>query len=475
MCDRFFISDPFRMSSNFPKLITKPARVRIKLADQKIREQISSPVVIKGSNLHFYHRLNQTYNKFKPLRLISAAWHKNTKNGDYFSILPHRPNKSTPRKLNSFETFGLSAKVISALLRNSFRWPTEIQQLSFPAILKRERHAAIFASTGSGKTLAYLTPIMQSIVDLSDSETLKKPRNPICVILVPTNELCNQVHDLCLKFSDLFNSAHVHSEMTPLEVIRVKEVVNEVVVGTPEGLTNVVKKGLIKFNQCRFLVIDESDSLLDNSFYPTIQQILSQLVLNDTNHAMLCKLVFCGATLPKNLDDILESYTGSNGEHLQMVQGSSVECVMGHVKHDFYRLAPSKVLLAIRSLLHELVRKPGNILIFCNSSSSVRKLSFFLQNEGFKHEAVYGDVDKHYRKNVMNLLRDGFVKVLISTDVISRGFDTSNVSYVINYDCPYHMSDYVHRAGKRIEANIESRQNEHDMDFRLNLTNNTVL
>ena len=433
------------MSANFPKVITKPARVRLKLKNSKITAKLSSPVIIKGNNVHLYHRLNQTYNKHVPLKLISAAWHKSSKNGDQFSILPHKPNKSALRKFESFESFGLSIKLLEALRKNAFRYPTEIQSLSFLPILSHNSHTAIFASTGSGKTLAYVLPVLQSLEENSNEKI--GARNPRCVILVPTNELCNQVHDVCRQFDNVFQSVYVYPSMTPLEVARVKNEINHIAIGTPQGIFYAVRKGLLRLNECRFLIVDETDTLLDSSFYPYIQKILPKVVYADVSQRMFCQLVLCSATLPKNLDSILESYTGSDSTHLQVVEGSSIECIMAHVRHDFYRLAPSKVLLAVRQLLSERVRKTGSVLIFCNSQFSVRKLSFFLSNEGFKHEAVYGDVDNHYRKNVVRLLRDGFVKVLISTDVISRGFDTSNVTHVINYECPVHLSDYIYRAG----------------------------
>ena len=148
------------------------------------------------------------------------------KNGDQFSILPHKPNKSALRKLESFKSFGISMKLLEALRKRAFWYPTEIQLLSFLPILSHNSHTALLNSTGSGKTLAYVLPVLQSFEENSNERI--GASNPRCVILVSTNELCNQVHNVGRQFDNVFQSVYVNLFMTPLEVARLKNEITQI-------------------------------------------------------------------------------------------------------------------------------------------------------------------------------------------------------------------------------------------------------
>ena len=237
------------MSIYLPKLVTNPARVRAKLANPKIRSKLSQPIIIKGKNVEFFHRLNQTYNRRSPLKLISAAWHKRTKTGDWFSILPFKPNLASAVKNMKFADLNLNPNIVDSLRNRKLVFPTEIQKKVYSAIISRENHVAIFASTGSGKTLGYLLPIMQYFVRTTLRASEMRPRHPRCILIVPTNELCNQVYETCRIFEDVMSSLHLPTSMTQLEVENLRTQYYDVIIASPLAVVSALKRGLINFSR----------------------------------------------------------------------------------------------------------------------------------------------------------------------------------------------------------------------------------
>uniref|UniRef100_A0A8B9EE78 RNA helicase n=1 Tax=Anser cygnoides TaxID=8845 RepID=A0A8B9EE78_ANSCY len=343
----------------------------------------------------------QIVGRWERPRLVSAGWKHREACGDYFQLEPSQKAapalKAPPAPQGqSFAEMGLQPALLTALQSLEVGRPTAVQRLAIPTLL-RGRSALCAAETGSGKTLAYLLPLLDRL--------LKKAAAPRGLVVVPSRELAAQVGAvaaaLCrpagLRVRGLTGGGAAGGLRRQLRAPGVA-----VLLGTPGALRDALRRRFLTLGRLRWMVLDEADTLMDESFAAPIEEILA--------HAPLT----AGAPGPQK----------------------------------FIRLKGQDKLPELLQLLKDHPAAGGAVIIFCNSASTVNWLGYILDDHKIKHLRLQGQMSAVARAGIFASFQKGDVSVLVCTDLASRGLDTSSVQLVVNYDFPDTLQDYLHRVGR---------------------------
>jgi superfamily II DNA/RNA helicase len=334
-----------------------------------------------------------------------------------------------------FSDFGLDPRLMSTIEHLGFTEPTEIQQYAIPAAMKG--HDLIASSkTGSGKTLAFLLPAMQR---LAKNRALSK-RDPRVVILTPTRELAKQVFAQLrlLTSNSQFKAVLILGGENFNDQVKVLEKDPHFIVATPGRLADHLTQGHFHLNGLELLILDEADRMLDLGFSKQLEQINKA-----ADHRKRQTLLF-SATLDHA--QVNEFAT----ELLKKPKRIAVEA--GHTEHvditkRFY-LADN--LTQKEALLHHFLtsEKSQQIIIFTATRSDTDRLAKMLTDTDLNAVALSGELNQGQRNQIMDSFAKGQHKILVTTDLASRGLDLINVSHVINFDMPKHTEEFVHRIGR---------------------------
>uniref|UniRef100_A0A663DNA9 RNA helicase n=1 Tax=Aquila chrysaetos chrysaetos TaxID=223781 RepID=A0A663DNA9_AQUCH len=325
----------------------------------------------------------------------------------------------------SFAAMGLQPALLAGLEGLSIGRPTAVQRLAIPA-LRRGRSALCAAETGSGKTLAA-------------AEAAAGPASPRGLVVLPSRELAAQVGAvaaaLCrpagLGVRGLTGGGAAGGLRRQL---RAPGTGAAVLLGTPGALREALRRRFLALGRLRWMVLDEADSLMDDSFIEALEEILATQV------------VVVGATFPTGLSQTLGKFTDV-GRFVTLAT-QSLHRLPPHVQQKFVRLKGRDKLPELLQLLKERPASGGAVLIFCNSASTVNWLGYILDDHKIKHLRLQGQMSAAARAGIFASFQKGDVSVLVCTDLASRGLDTSSVQLVVNYDFPDTLQDYLHRVGR---------------------------
>uniref|UniRef100_A0A674HAR8 DEAD-box helicase 28 n=1 Tax=Taeniopygia guttata TaxID=59729 RepID=A0A674HAR8_TAEGU len=297
--------------------------------------------------------------------------------------------------------------------RLSIGRPTAVQRLAIPA-LRRGRSALCAAETGSGKTLA------------------AGPAAPRGLVVLPSRELAAQVGAvaaaLCAPAGLAVRGLTGGGAAGGLRrQLRAPPPGPAVLLGTPGALREALRRRFLALERLRWMVLDEADLLMDESFTET-------------------QVVVVGATFPAGLSETLAKFTDV-GQFVTL-STQSLHRLPPHVQQKFVRLKGRDKLPELLQLLKERPSSGGAVLIFCNSASTVNWLGYILDDHKIKHLRLQGQMSAAARAGIFASFQKGDVSVLVCTDLASRGLDTSSVQLVVNYDFPDTLQDYLHRAGR---------------------------
>jgi len=340
---------------------------------------------------------------------------------------------------SSFSKFDISSKNVKALKKLDIVNPTPVQEEAIPLILKGHNVMAQ-SKTGTGKTYAYLIPII---------EQLTNERNQ-CLIIVPVRELAKQVksfiqdlNDPNVKVMTIYGGVSIDRQIQKL-----KKGVN-IICGTPGRLIDLYKRGHLKLNDLKFVVLDEADRLLDMGFIPDIKFILNKI------HSDYQFLLF-SATLDYELKEIIKKYTKNEFKYLDL---SKDDMSVGNTLQFYYMVDHYKQKY---NCFREIIKRerPESALIFINTKRTGKWLFNRMKsdkgiNRYYNVGYISGDLSQNQRERILKKFRQDKVNILIGTDVAARGFDIEDISHVINYDLPKYPEVYVHRIGRT------SRMNKH--------------
>jgi ATP-dependent RNA helicase RhlE len=331
--------------------------------------------------------------------------------------------------MKTFAEFSLSPLLNANLSRNGFDVPTTIQAAAIgPALAGKDLIAT--AQTGTGKTLAFVLPVIQLLTSKGPSAGIR------CVILTPTRELALQINETFAKMaagSGLRAAAVVGglSEQSQLKAIRKGA---QVVIATAGRLYDFLNRGLVNLSRVQILVLDEADRMLDMGFLPTIERIFAALPVNR-------QTLFFSATIESSVRHLVDTHVPSG---IRIEVGSTTKPA-GQIDLRLYEVEQNQKL----ALLHRLLQQDeGSFLVFARTKHGAERLARRLADGGVKTAAIHGDRSQNQRNQALRGFQTGSYRVLVATDVASRGIHVDGISHVVNYDLPQVVEDFIHRVGR---------------------------
>lgn len=337
-----------------------------------------------------------------------------------------------------FSELALSEELQQAIAEMGFENATPIQSQAIPHVLEG-RDIIGQAQTGTGKTAAFGVPLIERI-DASNKDIQG-------LIMCPTRELAVQVANeikKLIKYKKGINCLAVYGgESIDRQISALKRGV-QIIIGTPGRIMDHMDRKTISFENIKMVVLDEADEMLNMGFREDIENILSDMPKEK-------QTIFFSATMPKPILDLTKRYQ-TNPIIVKVLSteltNTSIEQEYFDVKNDFKVTLMTNLIEA-----HNLQL----MLIFCNTKRSVDEVVEELNLQGYKAEALHGDLKQAQRNNVMGKFRKGLVNMLVATDVAARGIDVDNVDAVFNFDVPLDVEYYVHRIGRTGRAGKSGR------------------
>ncbi len=333
-----------------------------------------------------------------------------------------------------FKDLGVSVKNINNLKNMNIISPTPVQEKAIPLIFKK-RHIMAQAKTGSGKTLAFVIPIMEQL----------SFRNIEALVIVPTRELAKQINQVIIDLgNNRVKSAAIYGGVSINNQIRKLEQGIHIIIATPGRLIDLYRRNKLKFNNIKFVVLDEADRLWDMGFAPDVKYILNNIKRN-------YQFMLFSATLDYDIRQIVEKYSKNTFDFINL---SRDNLTVGSTKQFYYMI--DRYEHKFNSFL-EILRKekPQIVLVFVNTKKTAIWLSNRLRskNTGYKIGLISGDLSQFQREKILKLFKDHKINMLVATDVAARGLDINNISHVINYDIPKFPENYIHRIGRTSRMN----------------------
>ena len=335
-----------------------------------------------------------------------------------------------------FEDLDLNPELLEAIDYMGFRETTPIQEKAIPVIMS-DRDLIACAQTGTGKTAAFLLPIMNSISE-------KRPAHTHTLVLVPTRELAiqidQQVQGLAYTLNITSIAVYGGGDGSGWDQERVALSKGaDIIVATPGRLISHLNQGYVKFNQIEVLVLDEADRMLDIGFYDDIMRIISYLPKKRQT------LMF-SATMPPKIRS-MSKHIMKNPVEIALERSKPAEGVIQAV----YMLNDSQKLPLINSLLADNPEY-SSILIFSSTKKKLSEIVRGLRSKDFHVEGISSDLVQKEREEMLLRFKSRRTRVLVATDVLSRGIDIKDINLVINFDAPGDAEDYVHRVGRTARA-----------------------
>jgi ATP-dependent RNA helicase DeaD len=332
--------------------------------------------------------------------------------------------------MSNFSALGLQPELLSAVENLGFETPTAIQAQAIPAILKEGRDLVALARTGTGKTAAFGLPLVQ----LVDTE---KPVTQ-ALILSPTRELANQISgDLTgfARFKRGLRIEAVYGGTSILNQIRALKRGVHIVAATPGRALDLIRRGDLKLDNIRYVVLDEADEMLNMGFLPDIDSILAETPTER-------QTMLFSATMPSAIAKLARRYMKDPEE----IQTSERNSGSEHITHEYYQVQARDRFEA----LTRIIALAGDFygIVFCRTRRNTEDVARRLSRQGFPSAALHGDMSQGQRDEVMAQFRDQQVTILVATDVAARGLDVNELTHVVNYELPEDSEAYIHRSGR---------------------------
>lgn len=338
-----------------------------------------------------------------------------------------------------FSEFGLDEPLLEAIGYMGFTDATPIQEQAIPAILDGKDLIAC-AQTGTGKTAAFLLPILQRLSH-NDKACVK------ALILVPTRELAIQIDQQIqgLAYFARINSLLLYGGSDGTDWDTQKRALSggaDIVVATPGKLISHLNMGYVKFDQIEYLILDEADRMLDIGFYDDIVKIISFLPKQRQS------LLFSATMAPKIRE--LAKLILTEPEQISLAISKPAEGVeqKAYLAFEEQKIPLLTALLADRTGYH-------SILVFTSAKKKVGEIVRALARRGLKAEGISSELEQKAREEVLMQFRSRNTRVLVATDVLSRGIDIKEINLVVNFDVPGDAEDYVHRIGRTARADTK--------------------
>lgn len=335
--------------------------------------------------------------------------------------------------MSNFQSFNLPTLLNEALVSLSYQTPTPIQAQAIPVAL--EGHDILgSAQTGTGKTAAFGIPLIAQLMSQPHGSAL---------VLTPTRELALQVMKMLrsLLGNAKINTALLIGGEPIFKQFKELKAKPRLIVATPGRLNDHLQRRSVRLNDVGFLVLDETDRMLDMGFSIQIDEIVAHLP--ESRQTLLFS-----ATLPKNIIRMADKYMKSP---IRIAVGTTTAAAEG-IKQEMIKVSESD---KYSTLLSELEKRDGTVIVFVKTKFSAEKMANLLRKEKHAADAIHGDLRQRQRERVIRSFRERKYRIMVATDIAARGLDISHVKHVINYDLPQCPEDYIHRIGRTARAGAE--------------------
>jgi len=337
-----------------------------------------------------------------------------------------------------FSELGISPDLLKAIDKLGFEKASPIQAEAIPVLLAG-RDVVGQSQTGSGKTAAFAVPAIEKV----DPQL----RVVQVVILCPTRELAVQVSEEVHKLALFKRGIHAlpiyGGQSYERQFLGLKQGA-QIVIGTPGRVMDHMRRGTLRLDKVKMVILDEADVMLDMGFRDDIEFIL-QAVPKER------QTVFFSATMPRPIQELIQKYS-RDPQNVRIEQTALTVPTVEQVYYEVDRRYKIELLTRLIDI-HDL--KLG--IIFCNTKRMVDELVDHLNAQGYSADRLHGDMSQAMRDRVMNKFRKSGLEFLVATDVAARGIDVDDVQVVFNYDLPYDAEDYLHRIGRTGRAGRSGR------------------
>ena len=335
-----------------------------------------------------------------------------------------------------FKVLGLSDEMIEAVNAKGFERPTAIQSLTIPKLLSETNDIIAQSQTGTGKTAAYGLPIMQR---LNRGES-----RPGALILVPTRELALQVMEELTSYNRTrrLSITAIYGGASMNEQLRRLAKGADIVAGTPGRILDHLKRGTLKLDTLKYLVLDEADEMLNMGFIDDVEEIMSHTGGEQ-------QILLFSATMPQRIIELSRNYMRQT--EILKVESSSVTTDL--TDQIYFEVRESDKFDALTRIIDITPDFYG--IVFSRTKVGVDELTNKLLERGYAAEGLHGDVTQSQREKILKKFRNRNINILIATDVAARGIDVMNLTHVINYSLPQDSESYVHRIGRTGRAGNE--------------------
>jgi ATP-dependent RNA helicase DeaD len=335
--------------------------------------------------------------------------------------------------MENFLSLKLEETLIESLAKINFKTPTPIQAQAIPVALEGKDILGT-AQTGTGKTGAFGIPLVNYLL---------KTKKDTALVITPTRELATQVMQ---TMNNLVGRGNIRTALliggdSMQKQLKQMRRNPRLIVGTPGRINDHLKRQTLKLNNTTFLVLDESDRMLDMGFTPQINQVLETV---PKKHQTL----LFSATLPGNIIRLAEKYLN---QPVRISVGST-STPIAKIKQEVLRVKDGD---KYNQLIKEIYTRQGSILIFVKTRRNAEKMVKRLKYDDHDADAIHGNLRQNKRDRVIKAFRNNHFRILVGTDVASRGLDIPAIKHVINFDLPQVPEDFIHRIGRTARAGAE--------------------
>ena len=332
--------------------------------------------------------------------------------------------------MSDFSSMGLNEPIISAITKLGFKNPTEVQLKSIPLLIDKPKDIISLAQTGTGKTAAFGLPILHHLEI--------KSKNTQALIIAPTRELCLQITSELEKYSinlSGLNIVSIYGGSSIQEQSRSIKKGAQIVVATPGRMLDMLKRKYVNISKIDFCVLDEADEMLNMGFYNDIKSILAKTPKSK-------KTWLFSATMPNEVSKIADEFM-NNPYKITVGEKNSSSKNVSHIRFNVNSRNKYNSLKLYIDSCTEIFS-----IIFCRTRRETQKICEKLIEDGYSAGALHGDLSQNQRDSVMKSFRIKQIKILVATDVASRGIDVENITHIIHYKIPDEVEIYNHRSGR---------------------------
>ncbi|MCV6627692.1 MAG: DEAD/DEAH box helicase [Cellvibrionaceae bacterium] len=337
-----------------------------------------------------------------------------------------------------FAELGLPEPIVKAVAKVGYEQASPIQAAAIPPLLEG-RDILGMAQTGTGKTAAFALPLLAGL-ELNI-------KNPQLLVLAPTRELAIQVAEACSRYAAHMKGFHVlpiyGGQDYGSQLRQLKRGV-QVVVGTPGRIMDHMRRGSLKLDNLKALVLDEADEMLRMGFIDDVNWIME-------NCPEQKQVALFSATMPKEIQQVTERYLNKPITVKIKAETATVE----RIAQSYMQVRGHEKLETLTRLLE--VEPFTGVIVFVRTKNATAEVAEKLEARGYACAALNGDMSQQLRERAINRLKQQKLDIIIATDVAARGIDVATVSHVINYDIPYDSEAYVHRIGRTGRAGRDGK------------------